>query len=70
MGRMAGPFKDPPLDGSVVSPLGVVPKKEPKKLCLIIHLSYPQCGSVNEAIDPTLCSVSYTSFDAVVRWVR
>lgn len=60
-------FDSPPLDELVVSPLGVVPKKEPNKFQLIHHLSYPRWGSLNEFIDPGFCSVS---FDAAVQWVR
>lgn len=33
-------------------------------------LSFPKGGSVNNAIDPEACAVSYTSFDATVFWVR
>lgn len=53
----------------VVSPLGVVPKKELGKFRLIHHLSFPKGGSVNDAIDQGECSVTYTSFDAAVGWV-
>lgn len=70
LGRMGGPFEAKPLNDLVVSPLGVVPKKEPNKFRLIHHLSFPKGGSVNDFIDPYVCTVSYTSFDAAVRWVR
>lgn len=70
MGRMAGPFSSAPLADLVVSPLGVVLKKEPNKFRLIHHLSFPKGGSVNDAIDQGACSVTYTSFDAAVGWVR
>ncbi|XP_066431505.1 uncharacterized protein [Eleutherodactylus coqui] len=70
LGRMAGPFEEPPVQDFVVSPLGVVPKKEPNKFRLIHHLSYPRGASVNDGIDPELCSVVYTSFDAALHWVR
>ncbi|XP_077309137.1 uncharacterized protein LOC143928250 [Lithobates pipiens] len=70
LGRMGGPFTVKPWDSLVVSPLGVVPKKEPGKFRLIHHLSFPKGGSVNDFIDPDVCAVSYTSFDAAVRWVR
>ncbi|XP_044128316.1 uncharacterized protein LOC122921997 isoform X1 [Bufo gargarizans] len=70
LGRMAGPFKVPPLPSLRVSPVGVVPKKEPNKFRLIHHLSFPKGASVNDGIDPELCSVVYTSFDAAVGWVR
>ena len=70
LGRMAGPFSEVPVRDLVVSPLGVVPKKEPNKFRLIHHLSFPKGGSVNDAIDPEACTVSYISFDAAVAWVR
>ncbi|KAM3932738.1 uncharacterized protein RB166_005767 [Leptodactylus fuscus] len=70
LGRMAGPFASPPFEDLVVSPLGVVPKKEPNQFRLIHHLSYPKGASVNDGIAPELCSVVYTSFDAAVYWVR
>lgn len=70
LGRMAGPFTSVPLAGLVVSPLGVVPKKEPNKFRLIHHLSFPKGGSVNDAIAPEECAVTYTSFDAAISWVR
>lgn len=70
LGRMGGPFAVKPLLDLVVSPLGVVPKKEQQKLRLVYHLSSSKGGSVNDAIDPEACTVSYTSFDAAVIWVR
>lgn len=33
-------------------------------------LSFPKGGSVNNAIDPEACAVSYTSLDAAVFWVQ
>lgn len=70
LGRMSGPFATKPLQNLVVSPLGVVPKKEPNRFRLIHHLSFPKGASVNDGINPEDCSVSYTSFDAAVGWVR
>ncbi|KAM9326262.1 uncharacterized protein PAF06_002450 [Gastrophryne carolinensis] len=68
-GRSAAPGR-PPLEDLVVSPLGVVPKKEPGKFRLIHHLSFPRGGSVNDGIDKELSSVSYTSFDFALDMVR
>lgn len=70
LGRMAGPFELPPVPDLVISSLGVVPKKESNKFRLIHHLSHPRGGSVNDSIDPGLCTVSYMSFDTVVAWVQ
>lgn len=67
---MGGPFPSAPFADLVVSPLGVVPKKEPNKFRLIHHLSFLKGGSVNDAIDPEECTVSYTSFDATACWFR
>lgn len=70
LGRMAGPFSCSPLQNLCVSPLGLVPKKEPGKFRLIHHLSYPRGGSVNDGISADLCKVVYTSLDAALVWVR
>ncbi|KAM3940651.1 uncharacterized protein RB166_000605 [Leptodactylus fuscus] len=67
---MAGPFSVPPWPHLRVSPLGVVPKREPNKFRLIHHLSFPAGASVNDGIDPSLSSVSYASFDRAVELVR
>ncbi|KAM9319605.1 uncharacterized protein PAF06_003991 [Gastrophryne carolinensis] len=67
---MAGPFTDLPVEGLVVSPLGVVPKKEKGKFRLIHHVSFPKGGSVNDGIDRELSSVAYTSFDFALAMVR
>ena len=59
-GRKAGPFKTPPFINFRVSPIGLVPKKQPGEYRMIHHLSYPEGGSVNDFIDPEICSVQYT----------
>ncbi|KAJ1161876.1 hypothetical protein NDU88_002356 [Pleurodeles waltl] len=70
LGRLAGPFKCPLLAGFVCSPLGVVAKKDPGHFRLIHNLSAPRGSSVNDAIDPQLCSVRYASVDNAVDKVR
>ncbi|XP_072254328.1 uncharacterized protein, partial [Pyxicephalus adspersus] len=70
LGRMCGPFPEPPLDDLVVSPLGLVPKKELGKFRLIHHLSFPPGESVNDGIHPEECAVAYASIDAAIAWVR
>ena len=69
-GRVGGPFRHPPLNNFRVSPLGLVPKKEPGDFRLIHHLSYPKGESVNDNIDHDLCSVQYTRFDSAVEMVQ
>ena len=46
LGRIVGPFQDPPLHNLRVSPLGLVPKSTPGKFRLIHHLSWPDQSSV------------------------
>ncbi|XP_073419122.1 uncharacterized protein [Dendrobates tinctorius] len=70
LGRMAGPFQSLPFKNFRISPLGIVPKKEPGKYRLIHHLSYPKGDSVNDAIPPEDSSVTYASFDRAVELVR
>lgn len=69
-GRMAGPFQFRPMSTLRVSPLGLIPKKTPGEFRLIHHLSYPEGCSVNDFIDPEICSVQYTSFDEAVNMVQ
>ncbi|MEW8547291.1 MAG: reverse transcriptase domain-containing protein [Candidatus Thiodiazotropha sp.] len=65
-GRVAGPFQECPISSLRISPIGLVPKKTPGEYRLIHHLSYPHGFSVNDFIDPQICSVQYTSFDEAV----
>ncbi len=65
-GRVAGPFDNPPMENLRISPIGLVPKKSSGDFRLIHHLSYPSGESVNDYIDPQICSVRYTSFDEAV----
>ena len=69
-GRVAGPYANRPIPTLRVSPLGLVPKKEPNKFRLIHHLSYPPGNSLNDFIDPKLCSVQYTNFDEAVHMIQ
>lgn len=62
LGRVAGPFDDPPLKDLRLSPVGMVPKKG-GSYRLIHHLSHPPGASVNDFIDKKYCSVRYSSFD-------
>ena len=48
------------------SSIGIIPKKnKPGKWRLIVDLSSPPGGSVNDGIDKELCSLSYTSVDII-----
>eukprot|EP00731_Ephydatia_muelleri_P011099 Em0005g1685a len=64
LGRMLGPL-DPTCYTTVhINRFGVVPKgHNTGKWRLITDLSYPPGHSVNDGIDPELCSLHYTSVD-------
>ena len=67
--RYAGPYKDPPFDEFIQSPIGLVPKDGGAKTRLIFHLSYPRGSgrSVNENTPKECCSVKYKDFsDAIM----
>lgn len=52
----------PPTATVHVSPIGIIPKRnQPGKFRLIVDLSSPKGFSVNDGIDPCLCSLKYTS---------
>lgn len=70
LGRVADPFLEPPFPGMVISPLGIVPKKEPGKFWLIHNLSCPIGASVNDRIPREFCTVRYASFDKAALMVR
>ena len=66
LGQVAGPFICPPFDNFMVSPLGLVPKKEAGAFRLIHDLSFPKGDSVNCGIPRGCCSVAYEDFDYFV----
>ena len=68
LGRFAGPFKQPPFEHYVQSPIGLVPKDKGTKTRLIFHLSFPKDGdSVNSGIPKEECSVKYPDFEEAIK---
>ena len=69
LGRILGPFAEPPLDGLICSPLNLVPKAgNPGKFRLIHNLAYPfNQNSMNANIADHQAVVSYAPFDKAVR---
>ena len=68
-GRIIGPLPRE-LEGVQVSRFGVIPKPhQPGRWRLITDLSAPKGHSVNDGIDPQLCSLTYSSVDDAVRLV-
>ena len=65
-GNIFGPCSPSGQPDVHINRFGVIPKKyQPGKWRLITDLSYPEGTSVNDAIDPALCSLTYTSVDEV-----
>ena len=64
--RIAGPFVTPPLPHFIMSPLGVVPKKDPGQFRIIHDLSFPRNSSVNSTIDPSFTHVTHELLDDCV----
>ena len=69
-GRLKGPFALTEATAVHISPIGIVPKTQPGKWRLIVDLSHPQGGSVNDGIDPSVCSLKYASVDEAVEVIR
>ena len=69
LGHMVGPFRDPPFPYLICSPVGLVPKKESTELCMIMYLSYPYGGSINDFIDPEKAATTYQSFQDAMKLV-
>ena len=65
-GSILGPFAPGSAPPVHVNRLGVIPKMyQPGKWRIITDLSYPEGHSVNDAINPELCSMSYITVDQV-----
>ena len=64
-----GSVPSPVFPGIQVSRFGVIPKGKTGKWWLILDLSSPEGASVNDGIDPVVCSLSYVSVDDMARAV-
>ena len=61
-GNIRGPFMSGSIQPLHINRFGVIPKRhQPGKWRLITDLSYPEGRSVNDAIDKSICSLSYIS---------
>ena len=69
-GRIAGPFAVPPFPNVQVSPLGLVPKKEPDSFRVIHHLSFPNGNSINDGIAAHDTYVHYQNIDDAIRCIK
>ena len=65
-GHILGPFPKGSMPEVQINRLGAIPKKnQPGKWRVITDLSFPEGCSVNDTIDPKLCSLQYISVDQV-----
>jgi hypothetical protein len=69
-GRIVGPFDHPPFQQFQMSPVGVVPKKEPGVFWVIHHLSFPQGTSINDFISPECTTVTYATVENAISLVK
>ena len=70
LGRIAGPFSEPPFEKFPISPFGLQPKRQPGEFRLIHHLSYPRGSSVNDAIPREFASVNYATIDDAILAIK
>ena len=70
IGARHGPFRRPPFQGSVCSPIAAIPKGDSDKIRLIHNLSAPRGQSVNDAISMEFATTEYDRFDSAVSMVR
>ena len=71
-GRVVGPISSEEIArvGVHINRFGVIPKSgQPGKWRLIVDLSHPRGESVNDGVDPALCSLSYSSVDEAARLI-
>ena len=69
LGRKFGPFKHPPWNTYVASPMGAF-KKHSKKVRIIQDLSWPPGESINDYISSEDYSVTYISVDDITRRIK
>ena len=71
LGRTVGHFDKPPFPNFQVSPIGLVPKKQPGQFHTILHLSYPKTGnSINSFIPKDDYSLQYTTIDHAISAIQ
>ena len=72
LGRVAGPYDNPPFPNFQISPIGLVPKKNSDKFRTIFHLSFPKTGttSINNAISKEDFSLQYVTIDHAIEGIK
>ena len=62
-GRVVGPLSIEEFPFVHISRFGVIPKSTPGKWRLIVDMSSPEGGSINNGIQETVCSLSYATVE-------
>lgn len=70
LGRIAGPFRTPPIKDLTISPIGLHPKKTPGEFRLIIHLSHPKGTSINDGIAHEDATVQYANIGMAIKMIK
>ena len=64
--RVACPFLSPPFHNIILSPLAIVPKRDPGEFRLLHDLSFPKHNSVNSHIPPVFTTVQFELLDTCI----
>ena len=65
-GRLLGPIPKETALTVHVSPFGVIPESQVGKRRLIVDMSSPEGGSINDGIPKELCSLRYVTVDDII----
>ena len=70
-GRLLGLIPKTIIPNCQIIPTSLIPKHhQPGNWRLIIDLSFPHGYSINDGINPTMCSMEYATIDQAVRTVQ
>ncbi len=67
LGRVLGPWTEPPCDNFIASPIGAFLRHGTSKIRVIHDLSFPPGESINDFIDPERFTLQYASVDDAAR---
>ena len=69
LGRLSGPFANPPFTQFQINPIGLIPKKGNNSFRMILDLSCPNHFSINSGIHDIFAKVSYQSVDDAIKLI-
>ena len=64
------PYDEPPFPHMQCHPIGVVPKKDPRKWHTILHLSYWEGDSINDFIPKADYTLHYVTVDSAISIIK